>query len=634
MDGEAEVIVKDFTSILEELSFNSRPIITTLTKIAEENISCAQYFVDALEARIEKCVPKQKLYAFYALDSICKNAGSPYTIYFSRNLFTLYKKTYLLVDNTTRTKLISMFKTWIAPNDSIGSSSPLFEKTALDKIESFLIKASALHQKNFQNMLPKPTVPLLLREIDKLTSLTNERLRDQPNDDKLQMKLLVLNQLKQELQKEKLTAAALKQVQMQLMQVFSQDQQVLQEKLKYEKYQEEQQRVQQEQQQPQLYSNSSLLEDGNADNRTKMPLFGDNSKSNGPTSSLFGNFSSILAPPDFAEIEKSNNLTRVQNLYNSLDSEGLLYKAEKESIVALDVRLNGGSKNANNESINLQNQNQKALPSLPLLQNILADCKAYFATANVDLLNNSSLQLSQQTILNDNPIVSNNLVHLLYRVKPKKCNICGKRFGNSLEERRLQSDHLDWHFRINKRMKGSENANVNSNNTANSNMTSTTQKNIQSRNWYLHDSQWVTFKDDEIISTNSSLDDNVSVTMANLDAHITSGSIIPGGISSGSSNSNNRASGEGIINIDESVLRKKFVVVPESSEDMSFQCPICKETVTAVYDEELGEWAWKNAIEYNDKYYHATCYYEAAKNSDNSIGLELDLEKLKNLISE
>lgn len=205
MDKETEIIVKDFTSVLDELTFNSRPIITTLTKIAEENISCAQYFVDALESRIEKCMPSQKLYAFYALDSICKNAGSPYTIYFSRNLFSLYRKTYLLVDNVTRTKLINMFKTWMTPNETTGGSLPLFERGALERIEQFLIKASALHQKNFQSMLPTPTVPLLLREIDKLAGLTNERLRDQPNDQKLQTKLMVLSQLKQELQRGKLS---------------------------------------------------------------------------------------------------------------------------------------------------------------------------------------------------------------------------------------------------------------------------------------------------------------------------------------------------------------------------------------------------------------------------------------------
>lgn len=192
MDKETEATVKEFEGVLDELTFNSRPIITTLTRMAEENISCAQYFVDAVEARIEKWKPSQKLFAFYVMDSICKNAGSPYTIYFSRNLPNLYRKAYLLVDNQVRTKLIRMFKTWVEPNQSTGGSTFLFEKTALDKIEQFLIKASALHQKNLESQLPKPTVPLLLKEIDKLAYITNERLKDQPNDDKLQKKIMVL----------------------------------------------------------------------------------------------------------------------------------------------------------------------------------------------------------------------------------------------------------------------------------------------------------------------------------------------------------------------------------------------------------------------------------------------------------
>ena len=319
MDHDTEVIIKDFNSILEELTFNSRPIITTLTKLAEENISCAQYFVDSIESRIEKCMPKQKLYAFYALDSICKNVGSPYTIYFSRNLFNLYRKTYLLVDNTTRTKLINMFKLWLNPNDT---GLPLFEGSALEKIEQFLIKASALHQKNLQAMLPTPTVPLLLRDIDKLTSLTSERLKNQPNDEKLKMKLLVLSQLKQELKREKQTPTALKQVQMQLRQVFSQDQQVLQERMKYHEFQQHQQ----QQQQQQYHETKDKIGTPPQNSNAAIPLFGNNSDTiNQPgslSSSLFGNISGVES---FQEIEKKKSLIKIKNLYASLESEGLIY---------------------------------------------------------------------------------------------------------------------------------------------------------------------------------------------------------------------------------------------------------------------------------------------------------------------
>lgn len=611
MDKESEIVIKDFTSILEELTLNSRPIITTLTKIAEENIPCAQYFVDSLEAKIEKCPPKQKLYAFYALDSICKNAGSPYTIYFSRNLFNLYKRTYLLVDNTTRTKLINMFKTWMVPNETTGGYSPLFERSSLEKIEQFLIKASALHQKNFQSMLPTPTVPLLMREIDKLTALTTERLKVQPQDEKLNMKLVVLSQLKQELQREKLTTAALKQLQMQLRNIFAQDQHVLQER---QRHQQQEQQIQQQRQQQHQQQQLQHQQQKPIYEQSVIPLFGDGSSGGGNSSSLFGGSQSILSPLNFSELDRQNKRAKLQELYHSLDEEGLVYKPPKESIVTLSSKLG-----ADGTGISIdQEQMRKVLPPINLLQGILADCKASFATVNVDILNTPNLQLSQQAISGNNPIVNNCLIHLLYRAKPNKCNVCGKRFGNNVEEKRLQAEHLDWHFRIHKRMKGSEG-------TAASNAGmggNAAQKNIQSRNWYLHDSQWVAFKDEEIVSTNRNADE--SLTLANLDAQSTS--------TTTTAPVNDNKSPETVA-VDEGILRKKYVVVPESAEDMSFQCPICKDTVTGLYDEDLGEWVWKNAMEAGNKYFHATCYYEASKNNSGSNVVQLDLEKLKHLVS-
>ncbi|CAI4055764.1 hypothetical protein N7582_000422 [Saccharomyces uvarum] len=617
MDHDTEVIIKDFNSILEELTFNSRPIITTLTKLAEENISCAQYFVDCIENRIEKCMPKQKLYAFYALDSICKNVGSPYTIYFSRNLFNLYRKTYLLVDNTTRTKLINMFKLWLNPNDT---GMPLFEGSALEKIEQFLIKASALHQKNLQAMLPTPTVPLLLRDIDKLTALTSDRLKNQPNDEKLKMKLLVLSQLKQELKREKLTLNALKQVQMQLRQVFSQDQQVLQERMRYHEFQ------QQQQQQQQQYHESKENQGTSAQNpNAAIPLFGNNpdimDQQGTLSSSLFGNISGVES---FQDIEKKKNLSKIKNLYESLQSEGLIYTPPKESIVTLYTKLNG---HASYSLDSKEKQLMKNLPKIPLLNDILSDCKAYFATVNVDVLNNPTLQLSEQTLLQDNPIVQNSLIHLLYRSKPNKCSVCGKRFGNSESEKQLQNEHLDWHFRINTRIKGSQNTANTGISNSNSN-TTTTRKNIQSRNWYLSDSQWVAFKDEEITSTKHKVDYTDPNAMENSN-NIDNPSNYAGDI-----NEKPVKDSLGNRKDNEAKIREKYVVVPETSQDMVFKCPICKETVTGVYDEESGEWIWKNTIEVNDKYFHSTCYHETSKSLNKFDEGSIDLDDLKKLITK
>lgn len=568
-------IIEDFISILDELTFNSRPIITTLTKMAEENVAYAQPFVDAIESRIGKCVPNQKLYTFYTLDSICKNAGSPYTIYFSRNLAKLYRQTYLIVDNQTRTKLISMFKTWMTLNSN-GES--LFDKESLDKIEQFLIKASALHQKQIQSQLPPPTVPTLLKEIDKLTVLTKERLNKQPNDSKLQTKILVLQQLRQELQKEKMVSQALHQVQMQLRQIFAQEQQILM----------HQQQEQQELLQRQHMNNVKL---------SSLPPL----QSQEDGSSLFGN--ATLSTSFLESISRGNNMSdyndhkinknkisKVQLLYKSLKEAELLFEPKKESIVFLVSKLE--------EYLKDHDQNKK-LPPISLLQDILGNIKSHFAVLNIDLLTIQNLQLSQQCIMRETNV---QLFPLLYRGKPNKCTTCGKRFGNSIKEQKLEIEHLDWHFRINKRIKGTQSS------------TGITTKNIQSRNWYLDDNQWVHFKDDEIISTVK------DTTLINTPLNINSQQ------SSIEDNENDNK-------ITEAELFKKYVTVPETSTDMSFQCPICTEITSGIYDEDLGEWVWKNCIHSQGKYFHATCFHETVKDNGSTMNIGTDLEKIKTLIT-
>lgn len=669
MDKEVEVVVNQFDSVLKDLTFNSRPIITTLTKMAEENISCAKYFVELLETRIDKCVPSQKLYAFYALDSICKNAGSPYTIFFSKNLFKLYKKTYLIVNNQVRTKLINLFKSWLQPTKSTGE--PVFDTTTLNVIESFLVKASALHQKNFESKLPTPTIPLLLKEIDKLTNLTNERLKilttnnnnipplNNQDYSKLLTKIEVLNQLKQVLTKEKLSPNALKQVQLQLKQVFAQDQHYLQERFRLQQQQELQLQQQQQQQQQweereQLqqtqFNNDHLnLESPSKSGTPIIPLFNNNNdtltnnSSNNTLmgfSSLFGssgqnqsnqgsNSSTPIIPTNLSDLGKQRRLTSIQNLYDSLNEENLLYIPKKNSIITLFDKLNdnksldGADNRNNNNDNNGSNINAGTakinanLPPIPTLVNILNDFNAIMTVNNINLNNVPNLQLNQQNITSNDTsmMVLNNFIHLLYRGKPNKCSTCGKRFGNTTNEKYLQGFHLDWHFRINKRIKGSS-----YNNTENDAQSFTaTQRNIQSRNWYIPDSEWIEFKDDEIVSTrfNKNMDEPGDDYERNNKKRNT------GEMSSGRRkrrvNDNLRSPEKVDVHnsYDNEVplnnitdISEQYVVVPETAIDNFYRCPICQEKVTSVYNDDTGEWIWKNTIQADGKYFHATCYKE------------------------
>lgn len=587
MEAEDRVL-KDFISILDELTFNSRPIITSLTKMTEENISYAQKFVDAIETRISKCVPNQKLFSFYALDSICKNAGSPYTIYFGRNLAKLYRQAYLIVDNVTRTKFISMFKTWMTP---LPTGELLFDSDVLERIEQFLIKASSLHQKQAQALVPSPTVPVLLREIDKLTVLTRERISKTSLDSKLQTKVIILNQLKQELQREKLPIQALHQVQQQLKQIFAQEQQIL--------WQQQQQQQQEFPNPPKLRLQlQAPIQQQILDNNGSPPL----AQSYGG-SSLFGNATLSMSFLDSVSSKNGSSgfqatakrVSKVESLYKALKNKNLLYEPSNQSIVALCSKLEK----------KMNSNNTIRLPPFSLLQDILGNVKSYYATRNLDILNTPNLQLSQHFVMQAHNPFTDQLMQLLYRAKPIKCTTCGIRFKNIPEEHQLEIDHYDWHFRVNKRMKGTQGSN---------NMIS---KNIQSRMWYLSDDQWIHFKDEDIVSTDVDLASANSISLALSRSAV-------------SAESGNNAK----IELE---IQKKYVIVPDGASDMSFQCSICTEVTSAVYDEDLSEWVWKNCFESNGKYFHATCFHEASisnecKNSG-STGIDSDLKRLKVLIN-
>ena len=73
-------IVEDYEASIKELTFNSRPIIETLTTIAQENTEAAEGILNVITTRIYKCIPEQKLFAMYLLDSICKIVGQPYNL--------------------------------------------------------------------------------------------------------------------------------------------------------------------------------------------------------------------------------------------------------------------------------------------------------------------------------------------------------------------------------------------------------------------------------------------------------------------------------------------------------------------------------------------------------------------------
>lgn len=175
--GASDEVAEDFKVALEDLTMNSRYEISNLTIIAKENTENALAISEALKDHIKRVGdvfhtveftrellsfhsfirapsfnyvplltltqtgPAKKLPALYLLDSIVKNVGTPYTLFFGRQLFSTFMEAYALVDNNVRRKMEEMLKTWKEPVPGSIDTRPVFLPEVTRPIENALIKA-------------------------------------------------------------------------------------------------------------------------------------------------------------------------------------------------------------------------------------------------------------------------------------------------------------------------------------------------------------------------------------------------------------------------------------------------------------------------------------------------------------
>jgi pre-mRNA cleavage complex 2 protein Pcf11 len=77
------------------------------------------------------------------MDSIVKNVGTPYTLYFGRTLFKIFMESYSVVDHGVRRKMEEMLKTWKDPVPGSMDTRPVFSHELVRPIENALMKARA-----------------------------------------------------------------------------------------------------------------------------------------------------------------------------------------------------------------------------------------------------------------------------------------------------------------------------------------------------------------------------------------------------------------------------------------------------------------------------------------------------------
>ncbi|PFH55597.1 hypothetical protein XA68_17977 [Ophiocordyceps unilateralis] len=154
MASDADEVAEDYRHALEDLSSNMRFEISNLTVIARENTEHALAIAQVLQQHILKAPPSKKLPALYVLDSIVKNVGTPYTLYFGRHLFKTFMESYAVVDHNVRRKMEEMLRTWKDPVPGSMDTRPVFSHELVRPIENALIKARAVLMPQQQGPVP------------------------------------------------------------------------------------------------------------------------------------------------------------------------------------------------------------------------------------------------------------------------------------------------------------------------------------------------------------------------------------------------------------------------------------------------------------------------------------------------
>lgn len=141
--------LSNYAVALQELTFNSKPIINNLTITAGESKSCAEAIARLIEQRIATAGAGQRLPLLYLLDSICKNIGVPYVGHFAGNLAATFLSTYAAVDGQQRSAMMHLLRTW----------PPVFGADAVARITA---EAAAIDAQEGLVTVPKSSAELQL----------------------------------------------------------------------------------------------------------------------------------------------------------------------------------------------------------------------------------------------------------------------------------------------------------------------------------------------------------------------------------------------------------------------------------------------------------------------------------------
>lgn len=143
---EERAAASEYDAFLARLTFNSKEIITDLTKIAGENANNVNGIAFVVERRILNAPPSGKLSYLYLLDCIVKNIGGVYVGRFAQNLYNVFLNVFAVSPPATRAALQRLLNTW----------PPIFGRELVNALQ---------HAANPQMHIPVPVPPPMHRPV-------------------------------------------------------------------------------------------------------------------------------------------------------------------------------------------------------------------------------------------------------------------------------------------------------------------------------------------------------------------------------------------------------------------------------------------------------------------------------------
>jgi len=510
-----------FANELGKLLGTDRLTIHRLSYIAREHSQrFANVISQCVEQHIRRVHPAIKLPSFYLLDSISKNIGAPYTVLFSSFITALFLDSYHVVDISTRNKMEEMLVTWRTAH----SGAELFGSGPQQTIERAVWGDSASGRSG-------PTQSQVLIELDVILAQKAKAVESNPADLESRTHIDVLHQLRHMVSTTTMAPVELNAIIVRLRELARTTASTAPPPPAIPPPPSVVPSVQYPAQRGTLQTTPSSA--SNSMSQLSSIL----------TSLVNNNLTSTPTPPPATASAPASEPAAIGNvdvasLYQSLVAAGIVQ----------------ASPNAEGSTAKTEPKSEEKPIKLDPKIARLREYERYILSLSVSLTN-QGLQKPQPEV-----------VSMLYEKQPLKCKQCGKRFPSDEGGHKARDDHLDLHFRQNKRA------------------TQSTGRG-HSRSWFVGIDNWV---------------HDIADSLAASD--IKGKGRVGGPISA-------KAAAAAAVERD-AKLRAMYVVVPEGDESKSVTCPVCRETLQNEFLEVDEEWVWKNAVQVKGKVYHATCHAE------------------------